>query len=115
AVDFVRREDDPHDRRRVIVRVVPRRYQEVGRLFEHLAAATAELSTRYSNKELATILDFMTRSHQTLHEATLKLREQEASSGKRKRRTARTRQRAGGTAVPGSNQPREPFRTDQIK
>src|SRR5437763_15469371 len=27
---FVRREDDPNDRRRVIVRVVPRRQQEVG-------------------------------------------------------------------------------------
>jgi DNA-binding MarR family transcriptional regulator len=95
GVGFVRREDDPNDRRRVIVRVVPRRHQEVGRLFKHLAAATAALSTRYSDAELATILDFMTRSQEALHEATLKLRAEGGSAGKRKPGKARTRRRRG--------------------
>jgi DNA-binding MarR family transcriptional regulator len=80
---FVRREDDPNDRRRVIVRVVPRRYRQVGRLFEYLAAATAELGARYSDEQLATILDFMSRSRETLHQATLKLREEGEKAGRR--------------------------------
>src|SRR4051812_4268905 len=41
---YVRREDDPNDRRRVIVRVEPVRCEEINRLFEHLAAAHAALS-----------------------------------------------------------------------
>jgi DNA-binding MarR family transcriptional regulator len=95
GVGFVRREDDPDDRRRVIVRVVPKRHQQVGRLFKHLGAATAELSTRYSNAELVTILDFMTRSQEVVHEATLKLRAEGGSAGKRKRGKARARRRRG--------------------
>jgi DNA-binding MarR family transcriptional regulator len=85
---FVRREDDPDDRRRVIVRVVPRRVGEISRLFESLAAATAELSLRYKDDQLVTILDFMTHSQEVLHQATLKLREEgkQGKSGGRKKR-----------------------------
>jgi DNA-binding MarR family transcriptional regulator len=92
---FVRREDDPADRRRVIVRVVARRHREVGRLFEHLAAVMAELGSRYSDEQLRTILDFMTRSREGLHQATLKLREQGGAAGKGKPRSAKTRKRPG--------------------
>ena len=35
---FARREDDPHDRRRVIVSVVPQRLGEIERLFRSFAA-----------------------------------------------------------------------------
>jgi DNA-binding MarR family transcriptional regulator len=95
GVGFVRREDDPSDRRRVIVRVVPKRHLQVGRLFKHLGAATAELSTRYSDAELVTILDFMTRSQESLHEATLKLRAEGGSAARRKPAKARVRRRRG--------------------
>jgi DNA-binding MarR family transcriptional regulator len=95
GVGFARREDDPDDRRRVIVRVVPKRHEQVGRLFKHLGAATAGLSTRYNDAELVTILDFMTRSEEMLHEATLKLREERGSAGKRKRGKAGARKRRG--------------------
>jgi DNA-binding MarR family transcriptional regulator len=88
---FVRREDDPNDRRRVIVRVVPRRYRDVGRLFEYLASAMAELGARYSEEQLATILDFMNRSRETLHQATVKLREEGEKADKRKRGGGRKR------------------------
>jgi DNA-binding MarR family transcriptional regulator len=94
---FVRREDDPNDRRRVIVRVIPKRSHEMARLFEHLSAAVAELSARYSDRELATILDFMARSQQVLHDSTLKLREPPAPARRRSPKGARTRQRAGKT------------------
>jgi DNA-binding MarR family transcriptional regulator len=71
---FVRREDDPDDRRRVIVRTIPKRHREIGRLFEDIAARTAELGERYTDKELAVILDFMNRSRDTLQAATQQLR-----------------------------------------
>jgi DNA-binding MarR family transcriptional regulator len=89
---YVRREDDSDDRRRVIVRAVARRHREVGRLFEHLGAATIELGARYTDEQLRTILDFMTRSREALHEATVKLRE-EGPAARGTRARAKTRKR----------------------
>jgi DNA-binding MarR family transcriptional regulator len=91
AAGFVRREDDPNDRRRVNLRVIPKGYREIGRLFESLSAAVNDLSARYSERELATILDFMNRSSQMLHEETRKLRRQETAAARRqsKSRTAK--------------------------
>jgi DNA-binding MarR family transcriptional regulator len=66
AAGYVRREPDPADRRRVVVRPVPHRARRIGRLFEPLAAAMAELCDRYTDGELATILDFMTRSDEVV-------------------------------------------------
>ena len=85
---YVRREDDPHDRRRVIVRAIPKRIVEIERLFDDLAERVAELSKRYTDEELAVILDFMSQSCAGLQAATLKLR-QSAAPVKRKTRNAR--------------------------
>ena len=79
---FVKRADDPNDRRRVIVCAVPQRISEIARLFEDLVAEMAELSSHYTNAELATILDFMSRSCDGLHAATRKLRRREKSADK---------------------------------
>jgi DNA-binding MarR family transcriptional regulator len=87
---FVRREEDPGDRRRVIVRVLPKCHREIAPLFESFAAAQEELCARYSDRELAAILDYLTRSQQVAHEQTLKLR-REAAVGRRKARGARGR------------------------
>jgi DNA-binding MarR family transcriptional regulator len=97
AAGFVRREDDPDDRRRVIVRVVPRRYRDVTRLFEPLAAAALEMGARYSEQELATILDFVDRSCQVLRDATQELRKQAPppASGKKAKRPRRAGRGAG--------------------
>jgi DNA-binding MarR family transcriptional regulator len=84
AAGYVRREDDPNDRRRVILRVIPKGYREIGRLFESLSNAVADLGGHYSDRELATILDFMSRSSQMLHEETRKLRRKEAPATRRK-------------------------------
>ena len=84
---YVRREDDPNDRRRVILRVIPKGYREIGRLFESLSAAVNDLGARYNDRELATILDFMTRSSQMLHEETRKLRRPETPGGRGKPRS----------------------------
>jgi DNA-binding MarR family transcriptional regulator len=72
---FVRRADDPNDRRKVVVRAVPKRLGEVGRLFEPLAAFLEELARRYDDVVLAGIVDFLTRSCEGLHQSTLTLRE----------------------------------------
>jgi DNA-binding MarR family transcriptional regulator len=83
---YARRADDPHDRRRVIVRPVAARVRRIGRLFVHLAAASAELCARYRDDELATILDFQTRAREMMHDATVKLRGQGEAARKGRRR-----------------------------
>ena len=81
---FVRRADDPHDRRRVIVQVVPKRCRDIERLFEPFAATFGELSARYKDEELVVILDFMTRSREGLHQSTVGLLEKRSRVRKRK-------------------------------
>jgi DNA-binding MarR family transcriptional regulator len=95
---FVRREDDPNDRRRVILRVIPKGYRELGRLFESLSRAVNELAARYDDRELATILDFMGRSSRMLEEETRKLRRPETTAvrGKSKARQSQPPAREGG-------------------
>jgi DNA-binding MarR family transcriptional regulator len=72
---FVRRVDDPKDRRKVVVQAVPKRLNEVGQFFEPLVAFLEELVSRYDDTELAAIVDFMTRSCDGLRQLTVKLRE----------------------------------------
>jgi|SRR5262245_15690419 len=86
AAGLVRREADPNDRRRVIVRVVPKSLRRVGRLFEPLAAAMVELCARYTDRELATILDFMDRSREIARRETLRLRTNLGGGDRRPRR-----------------------------
>lgn len=74
---FVVREKDPNDRRRVIVRPLPEVWRRISPLFNSIRKASAEMSSRYSDQELALILDFVSRSRPMLREETAKLREAE--------------------------------------
>ena len=71
---YARRVSDPSDRRRVIVEPVAERVQAIDALFQPLKQATAELCARYSDEELALVLDFLTRCGALLQTETSRLR-----------------------------------------
>lgn len=59
----VLRMPDEHDRRRVIIQPQPERaMREIGPLYEPLAERMQELYADYTDAEIATMLDFMTRA-----------------------------------------------------
>jgi DNA-binding MarR family transcriptional regulator len=74
---FVRRGEDPRDRRRVIIEPNVEQIEGViGPLFESMAQAAAALCARYSTAELALIRDFTAKAHQMAYEEARKLRSQ---------------------------------------
>ncbi|HJR50159.1 MAG TPA: MarR family transcriptional regulator, partial [Gemmatimonadales bacterium] len=60
---LVRRERDAEDRRRVIVHLVTDRARAIGRLYQPLAQAMAELNGRYTADQLALMLDYTRRGN----------------------------------------------------
>jgi len=85
AGGFARRERDLADRRRVIVHANPEAGQRIAPLFDALARAMHDLAARYTDAELATILDFTDRADHLTHERIDALREEAAAA-----KTART-------------------------
>lgn len=74
---FVRRAADPHDRRRVVIEPVENatNRQELHQIFAPLAAATInEFINRYSDEELALVLDFVQRGADLMKAQTARLR-----------------------------------------
>lgn len=82
---FVKREDDPDDRRRVVVRVVPQKLGAMSKLFDSFAARLDGVAAEYKPKELALIVDFLTRTCAALQESAEELR-QPATPAKRQTR-----------------------------
>ncbi|WP_314588837.1 MarR family transcriptional regulator [Paenibacillus terrigena] len=60
---FARREKDPNDRRKVIVRPVPEQVARIGERFRSIQENTFKLLARYSEQELQVILDFLQASN----------------------------------------------------
>ncbi|MEV3980647.1 MarR family transcriptional regulator [Nonomuraea sp. NPDC049758] len=73
---LVRRVRDTKDRRRVIVEINWERLAGFGELFEPFVAAMSGLYGRYTDDELALIVDFLRRSTALQREATTSLRTQ---------------------------------------
>jgi DNA-binding MarR family transcriptional regulator len=72
---YVRREKDPNDRRRVVIQpVLEKSETEIGPLYESMRRAMAELCARYSDQELAIVLDFFIRASPVVQEVIAKLR-----------------------------------------
>jgi len=78
---FVKREHDPADRRRIIVRPIPERIkQDVQPLFDWLAEEFQKLCARYSDEELRRMIQFSRDSQALLRHATDNLKELEGQS-----------------------------------
>ena len=60
--NFIRRAADPHDRRKVLLVVVDERLAEGAILFANFLAGLQQIFARYTDEELAAILDFMAQS-----------------------------------------------------
>jgi DNA-binding MarR family transcriptional regulator len=86
---FVKREDDPKDRRRVVVHPVPQRVAAMAHLFESFSARLHDLAARYTAADLALLIDFLTRTCAVLNESTVELRQQLAPSDRRIRKAAK--------------------------
>jgi DNA-binding MarR family transcriptional regulator len=82
AAGFVRRERDATDRRRVIVHLIPDRARKVGKIFEPLARALAELTRRYSDEQLALILDYTQRGNAITLEHIARVERAKSTSGR---------------------------------
>ena len=79
---YARRERDQNDRRRVIVHPVLERQAEAMPVFEPLATATLAVLERYSDDELALLLDILTRLNDMMLEQIARVRaEPRAASG----------------------------------
>jgi DNA-binding MarR family transcriptional regulator len=87
---FVRRAEDPRDRRRVVIEPFPQRIDsEIGPLFKSLVPAMDNLCAGYSSRELTIIREFVAGVHQVFYDQIQKLREEggNARPGKRSRAT----------------------------
>lgn len=60
---FVRRESDPNDRRKTVVRALPAVLERIAPLFKPMERAAMAALSRYRDGELALILDFLTKAH----------------------------------------------------
>jgi DNA-binding MarR family transcriptional regulator len=80
---IVRRESDPDDGRRVIVRLVPDKddARAVGPAFASIGRAWDELASRYDDEQIAILLEFLTRSNAISREEIVRLREAPAGEG----------------------------------
>ena len=70
---FVRRARDPNDRRQIIVEPASDRISRIAPLFESTTRSLGKLFGRYTNEELAIILDFFERNAQRLRAETVNL------------------------------------------
>ena len=79
---YVTRERDPHDRRRVVVKlVVDRAMHDVANLFLPMMRSWRAMAARYSDDELRLIVDFYARMEQVFRAHLVRLRGGEAAPG----------------------------------
>src|SRR6266567_5000764 len=74
---LVRRERDPSDGRRVIVRLVPDKdeMQKIDSIFDSLGDAWDEMASHYDDEQLAFLLEFLKRSNALSRKEIVRLRE----------------------------------------
>ncbi|MQA82509.1 MAG: MarR family transcriptional regulator [Streptosporangiales bacterium] len=83
---FVRRDPDPTDRRRVVLRVVPERVEAISRYYESMGDRWRRTVDGYSDAELRFLLDFLRSGRADAQAETARLRADGRRHGARKRR-----------------------------
>jgi DNA-binding MarR family transcriptional regulator len=73
-IGLARRESDPDDRRKTMVRALPAVLERVGPLFQPMERAAMAVLSKYSDDELALILNFLTRARDATLTAMSELR-----------------------------------------
>lgn len=63
---YVRRVRDTKDRRSITIDVVSERVRELGAYYAPMRAQASEIAQRYSDEELAVVVDYLTRSNDML-------------------------------------------------
>src|SRR5258708_31157120 len=74
---LVRRERDPNDGRRVIVRLAPGKDEmhEISSIFESIGKAWDEMASHYDDEQIAFLLEFLKRSNTISRREIVRLRE----------------------------------------
>jgi DNA-binding MarR family transcriptional regulator len=85
---YVRREQDPDDRRRLLVHVVPERVADIAHFYESMDARWRQRIERYSDAELRFLLDFLRQGRHDAEAETARLRASGRAHGTRRRPAA---------------------------
>ena len=88
---LAKREPDPRDRRKVLVRVPPAVLQRILPIGEPMGRAAQAILSSYDDQQLALILDFLERSHESAVAVTTKMRAETAASRKTKAKRQKSR------------------------
>jgi DNA-binding MarR family transcriptional regulator len=86
---YVGREQDPADRRRVVVHVVGERVADIARFYEPMDARWRRQIARYSEAELRFLLEFLRQGREHAEAETAQLRTSGRMHGTRRRRVER--------------------------
>ncbi len=80
---LVRRERDPNDGRRVIVRLIPDKdeMQKIDSIFDSLGEAWDDMASPYDDEHLAFLLEFLKRSNMISRQEIVQLREVPSGEG----------------------------------
>jgi DNA-binding MarR family transcriptional regulator len=82
---FVRRESDPSDRRRVVLRLVPERVEVIARYYESMGERWRRTVEGHSDAELRFLLEFLRAGRADAQAETAQLRADGRRHGARKR------------------------------
>ena len=96
---LARRVRDAADRRCVLVEALPERQHEIEQLYRPLAAAVARLNEEYGDRQLAVIVDYLSRAVTLAAEHIVWLQKQPPLSRRIDSRPRRSRRRAVPRAV----------------
>jgi DNA-binding MarR family transcriptional regulator len=83
---FVRREPDPSDRRRVVLRAVPERVGVISRYYQSMGERWQRQIAGYSDGELRFLVEFLRRGRENTQVETARLRAEGRRHGARRRR-----------------------------